>query len=115
MFELLVVTAILGILAAVVMPRVGRFVNHGSEEAQALEFDCVHIAVAATMADQEPPLSNLWDENDAHDTAAERTNDMSAGGLLATLDVSKFLQSATTSYYYWVEDDGTVHQESSPP
>ena len=57
LIELLIVVAILGVLAAVVIPNVGRFIGAGEEEAAATEFANVQTAVIALMTDNE--LSEL--------------------------------------------------------
>ena len=51
LIELLVVVAILGILAAVAIPNVGRFMNKGAVEAANTEFHNVQTAVTAAMAE----------------------------------------------------------------
>jgi len=49
--ELLVVVAILGIIAAVVVPNVGQFIGRGKTEAYAAELHNVQTAVMAMLAD----------------------------------------------------------------
>jgi len=51
LIELLVVVAILGVLAAVVVPNVGRFIGTGTEQAANTEAHNVQTAVLAYMAD----------------------------------------------------------------
>lgn len=51
LIELLIVVAILGILAAVVIPNVGRFLGAGTEESQDTEFQNVITAVSSMMVD----------------------------------------------------------------
>ncbi len=53
LIELLIVVAILGVLAAVVIPNVGRFIGRGEEEAGATEFANIQSAVVAMMTDNE--------------------------------------------------------------
>ena len=57
LIELLIVVAILGVLAAVVIPNVGRFIGAGEEEAAETEFANVQTAVIAMMVDNQ--LSEL--------------------------------------------------------
>jgi len=57
LIELLIVVAILGVLAAVVIPNVGRFIGRGETEAAATEFTNVQSAVIAMMTDNQ--LSTL--------------------------------------------------------
>ncbi len=51
LMELLIVVAILGVLAAVVIPNVGRFIGAGEEEAKDIEFSSIQAAVHAMMVD----------------------------------------------------------------
>ncbi len=51
LIELLVVVAILGVLAAVAVPNVGKFIGKGKNEAAASEYANVVTAVTAAMAD----------------------------------------------------------------
>jgi prepilin-type N-terminal cleavage/methylation domain-containing protein len=51
LIELLIVVAILGVLAAVVIPNVGRFIGRGEQEARDTEFSNVQTAVVAMMVD----------------------------------------------------------------
>ena len=51
LIELLIVVAILGVLAAVVIPNVGRFLGRGETEARRTEFHNVATSVIALMTD----------------------------------------------------------------
>ncbi|MBN1862345.1 MAG: prepilin-type N-terminal cleavage/methylation domain-containing protein [Dehalococcoidales bacterium] len=51
LIELLVVVAILGVLAAVAIPNIAKFMNEGQEEAAATELANVQTAVIAGMVD----------------------------------------------------------------
>ncbi len=51
LIELLVVVAILGVLAAVAIPNVAKFIGQGSLEAANTELATVHTAVTAYMAE----------------------------------------------------------------
>jgi prepilin-type N-terminal cleavage/methylation domain-containing protein len=53
LIELLIVVAILGVLAAVVIPNVGRFIGRGESEAGETEFANIQAAVVAMMVDCE--------------------------------------------------------------
>ncbi len=51
LIELLIVIAILGVLAAVVIPNVGRFIGRGQTEADSTELSNIQAAVTAMMVD----------------------------------------------------------------
>ena len=53
LIELLVVVAILGVLAAVAIPNVAKFIGTGKTQAAATELANVQTAVTAAMADQQ--------------------------------------------------------------
>ena len=53
LIELLIVVAILGVLAAVVIPNVGRFIGAGEEEAKDTELATIQASVHAMMVDNE--------------------------------------------------------------
>jgi len=53
LIELLIVVAILGVLAAVVIPNVGRFIGRGEDEAAATEFANIQTSVIALMTDNQ--------------------------------------------------------------
>jgi len=53
LIELLVVVAILGVLAAVAVPNIGKFMSKGKEEAGITELHNVQTAVMAMMADKD--------------------------------------------------------------
>jgi len=52
LIELLIVVAILGVLAAVVIPNVGRFIGRGESEAADTEASNIQSATIAMMTDQ---------------------------------------------------------------
>ncbi len=51
LIELLIVVAILGVLAAVIIPNVGQFIGAGEEEARETEFTTIQTSVHAMMVD----------------------------------------------------------------
>ena len=53
LIELLIVVSILGVLAAIVIPNVGRFIGRGEEEAKDTEFANIQAAVHSMMTDNE--------------------------------------------------------------
>jgi type IV pilus assembly protein PilA len=81
LIELLVVVAILGVLAAVAVPNVGKFIGRGKTEAYATELHNVETAVMAMMADASSgtltatgtPSGNVTDMHTVTATSANAT------------------------------------------
>jgi len=101
-----VVIAILGVLAGVVVPRVGTFIGEGKGEAGMTELHNVQTAVTAVMSDQNPPLSSV-----NVTAAADATQTMSAFPVGSPVygGGTNYLQKSTTEYWYSVDSDGIVH------
>jgi len=110
LIELLVVVAVLGALAAVAIPNVGRFIGQGETEAQQTELHNIQTAVLALMADQ---------SQGTLDAAYAATNDMSTI-LCNTVPLSNYItglnaDSTTASgCTYAFTDTGDVTQASCP-
>ncbi|MDO8490885.1 MAG: prepilin-type N-terminal cleavage/methylation domain-containing protein [Dehalococcoidia bacterium] len=105
LIELLVVVAILGVLAAVVVPNVSRFMGSGKTEAGQTELHNVQLALTAMMADQDQSTVTAI-------APALATNGMAAFpdatyALYGTA-AGNYIQKATTNYYFSVAVDGTV-------
>ena len=112
LIELLIVVAILGVLAAVVIPNVGRFIGRGEEEAKDTEFANIQSAVTAMMTDNEVPT--LPGDRDS----ANRTNSMAAFPISPYVlyqmtvgsDTVNYVATNQTAYWYGVDTLGTVTQ-----
>ena len=116
LIELLIVVAILGVLAAVVIPNVGRFLGKGEEEAKDTEYATVQAALHAMMVDND--LATLDTTNLV--MASPGTNDMSAfpysdgsfvlyGHTINTTTIN-YLATGNASYTYWTDALGTLFQ-----
>jgi len=111
LIELLVVVAILGVLAAVAVPNVGKFMSRGKAEAAATELHNVETAMMAMMADLGCTVVGA---------VANATNDMTSFPGIGAGDPSaeplygvvgaRYMSKGTTAYFYTCETDGTVTQ-----
>jgi type IV pilus assembly protein PilA len=109
LIELLVVVAILGVLAAVAVPNVGKFINKGKTEAKETELHNVQTAVMGMLAEATSGQLNAVYEN---------VTDMAtvvATGPSGTLTLSSYmtglqgtLVKGTSKYTFAL--DGTVTQ-----
>ncbi|HEY51662.1 MAG TPA: prepilin-type N-terminal cleavage/methylation domain-containing protein [Dehalococcoidia bacterium] len=142
LIELLIVVAILGVLAAVVIPNVGRFIGRGESEAADTEFTNIQSAVVAMMTDNEldqlpnpvgvatsdmaafPDATSDW--NNGGKTTDINGNSFGAGdragfilyqhdmlGDTANTTLVNYVATQTTKGTYTVDAYGTVTQQST--
>ncbi len=106
LIELLVVVAILGVLAAVAVPNVGKFIGKGKAESYETELHNIQTAVMAMMADS--PTSNITADYTGKDMSLVVTNDSKKlSDYLTGLDASHQPKSGCT---YTITTTGTVTQ-----
>ncbi len=101
LIELLVVVAILGVLAAVAVPNVGKFINRGQTEAESTERHNVQTATMAMMADY--PSDNI----NANTIPAGGDGGIITIGTPVTANLSAYI-TGTCAYSWVVAADGTV-------
>jgi prepilin-type N-terminal cleavage/methylation domain-containing protein len=123
LIELLIVVAILGVLAAIVIPNVGRFIGRGKTEAAATELASIQSAVTSMMTDQGLallPSANIT----TTDETTEATNNMllfpdddATGAHLfhyGGVTTVNYVVSQNTTHKYWTDVNGTVFQVIVP-
>ena len=101
LIELLVVVAILGVLAAVAVPNVGKFIGTGEQQAQETERHNVQTAVMAMMADYPAYTVN------ASTIAAGSAGTEIVMTENTSINLSTYI-TGTCSYAWDVAADGTV-------
>ncbi len=118
LIELLIVVAILGVLAAVVIPNVGRFIGRGEEEAKETEFANVQSAVTAMMVDNEMPTlpgnrasGNLTNNMAAFPIPPYKLYQMDVGGGV----IVNYVATNQTAYWYGIDTLGTITQFDTGP
>jgi len=112
LIELLVVVAILGVLAAVAIPNVGRFMQKGEEEAQRTELHNVETAMMAMMADNGiTTVTAIAAGSEINDMTNFPDNTNPLYGAVG----ARYLNTDTTAYWYGCETDGTVFQVLEEP
>jgi prepilin-type N-terminal cleavage/methylation domain-containing protein len=106
LIELLVVVAILGVLAAVAIPNVGRFMGKGKEEAGLSELHNIQTAMMAMMADKEiTTVTAIAGGSAIQDMAAYPD----ATDALFGAAGSRYINKKTAEFFYSCDADGTVH------
>ncbi len=104
LIELLVVVAILGVLAAVAVPNVGKFMDRGQQQAKAAELHNVMTAMMAMMADQGQTTVAACNATDNMTLFPDGTHPLYGD------PGKRYLNTAQTEYQYSCETDGTVTQ-----
>ena len=115
LIELLVVVAILGILAAVIVPNVGKWIGKGATEAAGAELHNVETAVTALLADCETSTltSNITSDNNLHAVTATK---VPTSEVLNLIDYCTGLHADDTddlwytAWEYTITASGTVTQ-----
>ena len=113
LIELLVVVAILGVLAAVAVPNVGRFINKGNTESYAAELHNVQTATMAMIADSENGELDQAYGTPVADMAVVQADN-------GTLFLSEYLTgldgtSVASGCNYTFSQDGKVVTQILPP
>ncbi|MSQ06779.1 MAG: type II secretion system protein [Dehalococcoidia bacterium] len=120
LIEMIVVVGIIAVLAAVIIPNIGRFIGSGEEGAKAAESESVQTAMNAMMADKATQTVTPVDSGDTSvqvwtSQPVEDTTDPGAVGLEA------YLQDKTTVYSYCFDAQGQITEQlevataGSPP
>jgi len=114
LIELLIVVAILGVLAAVVIPNVGRFIGRGEEEAAATERDNIQTAVIAMMTDNNLSAIIPRTGPDATDNLSQFPEATGGwvlyGCVLADNTTVNYVATEIASRSYTVDTYGTITQ-----
>lgn len=110
LIELLVVVAILGVLAAVAIPNVGKFMGTGKTQAGQTELHNVQTAALAAMADAGAgTVSTPGDFNDDNDVIV--SGNISVGDFIVGYGTGG---NGKVHGLYTVASDGTVTQTDYP-
>jgi type IV pilus assembly protein PilA len=101
LIELLVVVAILGVLAAVAIPNVAKFIGSGKDEAAKTELANVQVAVTAYMAE--------WKFGYATDNGKSEADGGTVIDVAYLYDNGYLSQEVNTTDYVWtISENGTV-------
>lgn len=117
LIELLVVVAILGILAAVIVPNVGKWIGKGAEEAADAELHNIETAVVAMLADAETSTLNgtITQSNNMHDVWVKQIptgTDLYLNDYCTGLHDDGLGNLYLTAWLYSISQNGTVYYQS---
>lgn len=109
LIELLVVVAILGVLAAVAIPNVAKFIGYGKSDVGTTEFHEMQNCVVAAMAD-DPITGSITaaDFGNTGRTTPPSATDLTVGSKQLTYYIVGGIVRCLGHYH--ADADGTVHQ-----
>jgi len=115
LIELLVVVAVLGVLAAVAVPNVGKFIGQGKTESYETELHNVQTAVMGMLTDaasgQLDAAVAATDDMDTVLATVSAAGDINLSMYMSGLNADGTVKSGCT---YAFAIDGTVTQASTP-
>jgi type IV pilus assembly protein PilA len=119
LIELLVVVAILGVLAAVAVPNIGKFIGKGKAEAKSTELSNVLTAVTAAMADAVSDNISGGGANPNFGNTGENPQKPFTGTdciVAGAYNVGEYISggAANVAGSYIISIDGTVTQDWYP-
>ncbi len=108
LIEMIVVVGIIAVLAAVIVPNMGKFIGQGEAGAKSAEMDAVQTAMHAMMADKAITVVTAYNLS----TTSSATNAwtaLPAGTDAASLDT--YLQADNTKYFYCFDGKGGLSEQ----
>ena len=108
LIEMIVVVGIIAVLAAVIVPNIGKFIGSGEQGAKDAEFESVQTAMNAMMADKAVVL--VVDHSAAADTSIQDWSDepKEDAADVGTVPLDTYLQNGTTVYFYCWDAQGQL-------
>jgi len=112
LIELLVVVAVLGALAAVAIPNVGKFIGQGKAESYETELHNVQTSVMAMMADS---TTGVLDSVTGYSNVTDMATVLSTKTVAGDVNLAMYMSgldgtSVKTGCTYTFTQDGTVTQ-----
>jgi type IV pilus assembly protein PilA len=116
LLEMIVVVGIVSLLAAVIVPNIGKFIGSGDQGAKDAEADSVRHAMNAMMSETVVSTVDPWAAPEQSTNLwTDKPTDPSDDALpLGKLD-RQYLMATNTQYYYCYNDQGIITQQDKAP
>jgi prepilin-type N-terminal cleavage/methylation domain-containing protein len=111
LIEMIVVVGIIAVLAAVIVPNIGKFIGSGEAGAKSAEQESVETAMAAMMADHAVTTVQAGPTTSSNDWSAlpvEASADPGAVSLYNSDPALAYLQLNPTVYFYCFDANGLI-------
>ena len=109
LIEMIVTVGIIALLAAVIIPNVGRFVGTGIQGAKVVELDHVEDAFELMMAETQATSVTPHDNSNSSSATSVWTT-LPVGGA-DVLPLTGYLVSSSTVYFYCYDAAGVVSEQ----
>ncbi len=120
LIEMMVVVGIIAVLAAVIIPNIGKFIGSGEQGAKDAEYESVQTAMNAMMADKAVTtiVANTGTTGTPHaDWSTEPTEDSSDIGTVPLYNPTdatlQYLQHQETVYFYCWDAQGKITNDQN--
>ena len=118
LIEMIVVVGIIVVLAAVIVPNIGRFIGSGEAGAKDSEWESVETAITAMMVDKAVTTvtalvgnsTNTWDVLPQANAA-----DPGAVPLYGAAVADQYIQANPTVYFYCYDGNGRINRQDEVP
>lgn len=107
LIEMIVVVGIIAVLAAVIVPNMGKFIGQGETGAMSAEQDAVQTAMKAMMADKTITTVTAL----ANPSTSSKDWSALPGGTGAVKLGKDYLQTDLTTYFYCWDGFGNITQQ----
>ncbi|MDA0733983.1 MAG: type II secretion system protein [Chloroflexi bacterium] len=109
LIEMIVVVGIIAVLAAVIVPNIGKFIGSGEAGAKNAEQGSVETAMSAMMAENAVTLVTATTPNSINGWTALPVGATGVRPLFNSGDVNyQYLQAASTVYFYCYDVQGKI-------
>ncbi len=119
LIEMIVVVGIIAVLAAVIVPNIGKFIGSGEQGAKDAEYEAVQTAMNAMMADMAIVTLEANTGAGSNSLGGDLANDWNGlptalvadppvTGVAADMFLVNYLQNGTTVYFYCWDINGQL-------
>ena len=109
LIEMIVVVGIISLLAAVIIPNIGKFIGSGEQGAKNAEADSVRHAMSAMMS--ETVISSVNPTGASSNIWTDKPTDPSGDALPLGDPSRQYLMATSTQYFYCYDAQGIITRQ----